>query len=82
MPSAHNRKIVGSNPTRSTNNFMTTKFLFHVFEVDKYIKWKDIERCLYPPFRNHPNFLEWIEKDNERLLLIALDRYADKLQNK
>jgi len=41
-----------------------------------WLKFKDVERCPYPPFRNDPNWLEWTVNDDKRMLLIALDRYA------
>lgn len=46
------------------------------FIAEQWIKWKDIERCPYPIFRNHPDFMCWTKIDDERLLCIALDRYA------
>jgi hypothetical protein len=49
------------------------------FIAERYIKWKDIERCSYPIFRDDPNIVEWSRKDDERLLLIALERYAMEL---
>jgi hypothetical protein len=52
---------------------------FHKYD---YLKIKDLERCPYPPFRNHPEFTKWNDNDDRRMLLIALDRYADKLKGK
>lgn len=50
------------------------------FNPSKYIKWKDIIRCPYA-FKDQ-RWSEWSRKDDNRLLLIALDRYADELQRK
>jgi len=47
------------------------------FNKYDWLKFSDLERCPYPPFRNHPKFKEWNENDDRRMLLIALDRYAD-----
>lgn len=50
-------------------------FPFHKYE---FIKYKDLERS---PFTFHsPEYVKWSEEDDKRLLLIALDRYADALQ--
>jgi len=54
------------------------------FIPERWIKWKDIERCPYAMFSTYEEerkrAAEWNEKDNERLTLIALDRYADYLK--
>lgn len=50
------------------------------FELYEYLKFGDLERCPYPPFRNHPKYRKWHEEDDTRMLLLALDRYADDLQ--
>jgi hypothetical protein len=47
------------------------------FIDEENITWNDIERCPFP--FSHPDWREWNEKDDKRLLLIALDRYADKI---
>lgn len=52
------------------------------FDKYNYLKMKDLERCPYPIFRNDPNIIEWTRRDDFRMLLIALDCYADRLQNK
>lgn len=51
------------------------------YPIDRWIKWKDVERCPYPMFRNHPEWGPWNERDDKRLLLIALDRYAEFITN-
>lgn len=43
-----------------------------------YLKWKDLERNPNTPFTEASR--KWSEEDNKRMLLIALDRYADELQ--
>lgn len=50
------------------------------FDRYDWLKWKDIERCPYPPFSNHPKHTNWNKQDDKRMLLIALDRYVDYLQ--
>lgn len=45
--------------------------------TDRWIKWKDVERCPYT-FKDS-EWLEWSRKDDERLFLAALDNYADYL---
>lgn len=52
------------------------------FDVFDWLRIGDIERCPYPPFRNHPKHAEWNTNDEKRLTLIALDRYADYLRDK
>lgn len=52
------------------------------FNKYDYLYIKDLERCPYPPFRNHPKFRDWNDEDDKRMLLLALDRYADVLQRK
>lgn len=49
------------------------------FIAEEYIKWKDIERSPYT--WKQFEYIEWSRKDDERLLLIALDRYASRLKN-
>jgi hypothetical protein len=50
------------------------------FIQEDHIKWKDIERCPYT-FKD-PKWTNWSREDEKRLLLIALDRYADYLLHK
>ena len=55
------------------------------FNLSKYIKWKDIQRSPYSRFSSYPEERkraeEWDKKDDERLMLIALERYAEDLKN-
>lgn len=48
------------------------------FDPHNYLKFKDYERC--PHKWDSFECAVWCKKDDERLLLIALDRYADFLQ--
>lgn len=52
------------------------------FDRGKYITWNDIERCPYS-FRGDVfeanMWLKWNQNDDKRLLLIALDRYANEI---
>ena len=50
-----------------------------VFNVYDYLIMNDLERCPYPMFTKECG--EWCEQDDKRKILIALDRYADVLQN-
>lgn len=50
------------------------------FDKYHYLKFKDLERCPYVIWTKEE--IEWSKKDNFRMLLIALDRYADKLQKR
>lgn len=47
---------------------------------DKYdwLKFRDLERCPYAPFTSEA--VSWLAKDDRRMLLIALDRYAAHLR--
>lgn len=45
---------------------------------DRWIKWKDVERCPYIP--KDPQYKFWIRDDDKRLKLAALDNYADYLK--
>lgn len=48
-----------------------------IFKEEEHRQFRDIERCPYAP--KDSEYREWIKKDNKRLLLIALDRYAEML---
>lgn len=50
------------------------------FYEPKYLKFKDLERCPYSLRTEYRQNCEWMIADNKRMLLIALDRYADVLQ--
>lgn len=50
------------------------------FERYNYIKMKDLERSPYVIWSKEEN--EWSKNDNYRMLLIALDRYADELEGR
>jgi len=50
------------------------------FDRYNYLKIKDLERCPYVIWTKEE--IEWLKKDNFRMLLIALDRYADELEKK
>lgn len=52
-----------------------------IFPFNQYefvYSFKDIERCPY--MWTHPNYSKWIEEDDKRKLLIALERYAKALK--
>lgn len=46
--------------------------------IERWIKWIDINRCPYMWGTSEEH--NWSFEDNKRLLLIALDRYADYLK--
>ncbi len=48
------------------------------FNEEEWLKWKDIERCPYSMYDEH--WASWSKRDDIRLMLIALDRFADYLQ--
>jgi len=50
------------------------------FLQEDYIILEDVEDCPYP--FSSPSYNYWWNDDSIRLLLIALDRYADELQKK
>jgi hypothetical protein len=50
------------------------------FDRYDYLKMKDMERCPYPMFTKECG--EWNKKDDERLLIVALERYAEDLKTK
>ena len=50
-----------------------------VFERDRLILFNDIKRCPLHPA--HPDYHYWINTDNERLKLLALNRYLLILEN-
>lgn len=50
-----------------------------IFNKYDYLKLKDLRRCPFP--YQGKRTIRWDKEDNHRLLLIALDRYADKLKN-
>lgn len=45
---------------------------FNQFQL---LTWNDVERCPFPP--QHPLWLEWNQNDDKRMLLIALEKYAN-----
>jgi hypothetical protein len=45
-----------------------------------WLRFRDLERCPFVWYSKECN--EWIRQDDRRMLLIALDRYADYLQKK
>jgi hypothetical protein len=59
---------------------MSGEKISRIKPFDKYdwLKVKDIERCPYAMFTAECGF--WSKRDDRRMLLIALDRYADHLQ--
>lgn len=53
------------------------------FNLYDYLTWNDFERCPYASFSLNPlereKAYDWIKKDDKRMLLIALDRYTDRI---
>jgi hypothetical protein len=47
------------------------------FDEFDYLQLRDIERCPY--VWNSPKCIEWNKQDKQRMLLIALERYAHYL---
>lgn len=56
------------------------------FDKYNWLRVYDLERCPYPYFTSHypptppnPEVVKWIQEDDARMLLCALERYAEHI---
>jgi hypothetical protein len=73
-------KAANTKQTKANTRKIKSRFIMPIpFDKYDYLKWGDLKRNPYSSYHNSQEWFEWHLNDDKRLLLIALERYADKI---